>query len=132
MIHQPLGGAQGQAADIEIQAKEILFVKTLLNSYMYEQCTILPLPSLSLSSALYFSFVVCLRWMCVPVFAGTGAWRPHIFEPGGVDKKPDLAKRVRTSPQAPAVSSSVDSWRVGPEIRRTSGMIGCSICDSLS
>mmetsp|Transcript_8549 Transcript_8549/g.20202 ORF Transcript_8549/g.20202 Transcript_8549/m.20202 type:complete len:261 (+) Transcript_8549:70-852(+) len=34
MIHQPLGGAQGQAADIEIQATEILFVKALLNSYM--------------------------------------------------------------------------------------------------
>lgn len=34
MIHQPLGGAQGQAADIEIQAKEILFVKSMLNGYM--------------------------------------------------------------------------------------------------
>ncbi|CAM9876173.1 unnamed protein product [Chrysoparadoxa australica] len=34
MIHQPLGGAQGQAADIEIQAKEILFTKQLLNRYM--------------------------------------------------------------------------------------------------
>lgn len=34
MIHQPLGGAQGQAADIEIQATEILFVKALLNGYM--------------------------------------------------------------------------------------------------
>lgn len=34
MIHQPLGGAQGQAADIEIQAKEILFTKRLLNRYM--------------------------------------------------------------------------------------------------
>lgn len=34
MIHQPLGGAQGQAADIEIQAKEILFVKSLLNRYL--------------------------------------------------------------------------------------------------
>lgn len=34
MIHQPLGGAQGQAADIEIQAKEILYVKGLLNGYM--------------------------------------------------------------------------------------------------
>ncbi|NEP16897.1 MAG: ATP-dependent Clp endopeptidase proteolytic subunit ClpP [Leptolyngbya sp. SIO4C1] len=31
MIHQPLGGAQGQAADIEIQAKEILYIKDLLN-----------------------------------------------------------------------------------------------------
>jgi ATP-dependent Clp protease, protease subunit len=34
MIHQPLGGAQGQAADIEIQAKEILFTKALLNKYI--------------------------------------------------------------------------------------------------
>ena len=34
MIHQPLGGAQGQAADIEIQAKEILFTRALLNKYI--------------------------------------------------------------------------------------------------
>jgi len=34
MIHQPLGGAQGQAADIEIQAKEILFIRALLCEYM--------------------------------------------------------------------------------------------------
>jgi len=38
MIHQPLGGAQGQAADIEIQAKEILFVKACLSKYMAEYC----------------------------------------------------------------------------------------------
>lgn len=31
MIHQPLGGAQGQAVDIEIQAKEILYHKHRLN-----------------------------------------------------------------------------------------------------
>lgn len=31
MIHQPLGGAQGQATDIEIQAKEILYHKENLN-----------------------------------------------------------------------------------------------------
>ena len=31
MIHQPLGGAQGQASDIEIQAKEILYLKKQLN-----------------------------------------------------------------------------------------------------
>lgn len=30
MIHQPLGGARGQASDIEIQAKEILFLKDSL------------------------------------------------------------------------------------------------------
>jgi len=34
MIHQPLGGAQGQAADIEIQAQEILFIKACLNKYI--------------------------------------------------------------------------------------------------
>ncbi len=31
MIHQPLGGAQGQAVDIEIQAREILYIKKKLN-----------------------------------------------------------------------------------------------------
>ncbi|MBW4464515.1 MAG: ATP-dependent Clp endopeptidase proteolytic subunit ClpP [Pegethrix bostrychoides GSE-TBD4-15B] len=31
MIHQPSGGAQGQASDIEIQAKEILYLKKQLN-----------------------------------------------------------------------------------------------------
>jgi ATP-dependent Clp protease, protease subunit len=36
MIHQPSGGAQGQAQDIEIQAKEILFTKALLNKHMAE------------------------------------------------------------------------------------------------
>jgi ATP-dependent Clp protease protease subunit len=34
MIHQPLGGFQGQATDIEIQAKEILRVKARLNEIM--------------------------------------------------------------------------------------------------
>ena len=34
MIHQPLGGAQGQATDIEIQAKEILRLKQTLNEIM--------------------------------------------------------------------------------------------------
>lgn len=34
MIHQPLGGAQGQATDIEIQAKEILYHKQRLNQLL--------------------------------------------------------------------------------------------------
>ncbi|MEB3229780.1 MAG: ATP-dependent Clp endopeptidase proteolytic subunit ClpP [Leptolyngbyaceae bacterium] len=34
MIHQPLGGAQGQAVDIEIQAKEILYHKRRLNELL--------------------------------------------------------------------------------------------------
>jgi ATP-dependent Clp protease protease subunit len=36
MIHQPLGGAQGQATDIEIQAREILYHKQQLNQYLAE------------------------------------------------------------------------------------------------
>ena len=31
MVHQPSGGARGQATDIEIQAKEILYLKSLIN-----------------------------------------------------------------------------------------------------
>ncbi|GHV06604.1 ATP-dependent Clp protease proteolytic subunit [Campylobacterota bacterium] len=34
MIHQPLGGAQGQATDIEIQAKEILRIKAIINEIL--------------------------------------------------------------------------------------------------
>ncbi|MBW4651578.1 MAG: ATP-dependent Clp endopeptidase proteolytic subunit ClpP [Kaiparowitsia implicata GSE-PSE-MK54-09C] len=34
MIHQPLGGAQGQAVDIEIQAREILYHKRTLNEIL--------------------------------------------------------------------------------------------------
>merc|ERR1712190_320326 len=36
MIHQPLGGAQGQIADVEIQANEILHHKLTLNGYLPE------------------------------------------------------------------------------------------------
>lgn len=34
MIHQPSGGARGQASDIEIQAREILYLRTKLNQMM--------------------------------------------------------------------------------------------------
>ena len=36
MIHQPSGGAQGQATDIDIQAKEILIIRERLNRLMAE------------------------------------------------------------------------------------------------
>lgn len=38
MIHQPLGGAQGQATDIEIQAKEILRMKKTLTEDLAANC----------------------------------------------------------------------------------------------
>ena len=34
MIHQPLGGAQGQATDIEIQSREILRIKKRINEML--------------------------------------------------------------------------------------------------
>ena len=36
MIHQPLGGFQGQASDIEIHAREILYIKEKLNRLLAE------------------------------------------------------------------------------------------------
>ncbi len=36
MIHQPLGGAQGQASDIEIQAKEILYLRVRMNEILHK------------------------------------------------------------------------------------------------
>ena len=39
MIHQPLGGAQGQATDIEIEAKEILRMKNMLNGILAQNCS---------------------------------------------------------------------------------------------
>jgi ATP-dependent Clp protease protease subunit len=38
MIHQPMGGFQGQASDIEIHAREILFLKGRLNEIMALHC----------------------------------------------------------------------------------------------
>ena len=37
MIHQPSGGAQGQATDIEIQAREILKLRESLNTILAER-----------------------------------------------------------------------------------------------
>jgi len=36
MIHQPMGGAQGQATDIEIQAKEILYLRERMNEILHK------------------------------------------------------------------------------------------------
>ncbi|MBX7079187.1 MAG: ATP-dependent Clp endopeptidase proteolytic subunit ClpP [Nannocystaceae bacterium] len=38
MIHQPHGGAQGQATDIEIQAREVLRLKARLNEILAQHC----------------------------------------------------------------------------------------------
>ncbi|MBR2345718.1 MAG: ATP-dependent Clp endopeptidase proteolytic subunit ClpP [Lentisphaeria bacterium] len=38
MIHQPWGGAEGTAADIDIQAKEILRLKEMLNTILADHC----------------------------------------------------------------------------------------------
>jgi ATP-dependent Clp protease protease subunit len=38
MIHQPSGGSQGTAADVEIQAREILYLRERLNNILAERC----------------------------------------------------------------------------------------------
>ena len=38
MIHQPLGGYQGQATDIEIHTKEILYIRDRLNQILADHC----------------------------------------------------------------------------------------------
>jgi len=38
MIHQPLGGARGQATDIELQAMEMMYHKETLNNFLAEFC----------------------------------------------------------------------------------------------
>jgi ATP-dependent Clp protease protease subunit len=37
MIHQPSGGSQGTAADVEIQAKEVLYLRERLNAVLAER-----------------------------------------------------------------------------------------------
>jgi ATP-dependent Clp protease, protease subunit len=48
MIHQPSGGAQGQATDIEIQAREILALRARLNE-IYVKHTVQPLEAIQAS-----------------------------------------------------------------------------------
>lgn len=55
MIHQPLGGASGQAVDIEIQAREIMYHKANLNSIMAE-CTGQPIDQVSSLKHLFLHF----------------------------------------------------------------------------
>jgi ATP-dependent Clp protease protease subunit len=38
MIHQPMGGFQGQASDVEIHAKEILYLRQRLNEILAKHC----------------------------------------------------------------------------------------------
>ena len=45
MIHQPSGGAQGTAADIEIQAREILYLRSKMNA-LYSQHTGQPIETI--------------------------------------------------------------------------------------
>lgn len=49
MIHQPLGGARGQASDIEIQAREILYLKDRLNA-IYAKHTGQPVDKIKLDT----------------------------------------------------------------------------------
>jgi ATP-dependent Clp protease protease subunit len=63
MIHQPLGGAQGQASDIQIQAKEILYIKKKLNQLLADH-TGQPLEKVSIDTErdFYMSSVEAMEY----------------------------------------------------------------------
>ncbi|QJW48638.1 ATP-dependent Clp protease proteolytic subunit [bacterium BFN5] len=63
MIHQPLGGAQGQATDIEIQAREILRLREVGNEILVRH-TAQPLERIQNDTGLIFCFIIhCLMKM---------------------------------------------------------------------
>ena len=62
MIHQPLGGASGQASDIRIQADEILFLKDRLNKELADR-TGQPLDKIQLIPIEIFSCLLNKQWI---------------------------------------------------------------------
>lgn len=71
MIHQPLGGAQGQATDIEIQANEILHHKLTLNGYLVSSCALVHCQHAARRTAQQHSavslFILTMTCMLLPI-----------------------------------------------------------------
>lgn len=81
MIHQPLGGAQGQASDIQIQAKEILYIKKRLNEMLAEH-TGQPIEKVSLDTErdFYMSAEKALEYGLIDkVIQKTGVYQPEVI-----------------------------------------------------
>ncbi len=53
MIHQPLGGARGQATDIEIQAREIRHVKDVITDILQRSTAKIAKTSPAISSVIF-------------------------------------------------------------------------------
>lgn len=75
MIHQPLGGASGQAVDIEIQAREIMYHKANLNRIMAEY-TLQPIEKVSMHMCV-FLYVHVRACVHARVHARACAWRSY-------------------------------------------------------
>lgn len=80
MIHQPLGGAQGQASDIQIQAKEIIYIKKKLNELLAEH-TGQPLEKVSMDTErdFYMSSQKALEYGLIDqVISKPGVYQPEV------------------------------------------------------
>ena len=96
MVHQPSGGAQGQAADIEIQAREILLLRAKLNE-IYVRHTGQPLEAIEakLERDSYMS--------------ARGGARFRSGRPGG--RKPSHRRATPTARADPRPARSPTGWR---------------------
>ncbi|TVQ41779.1 MAG: ATP-dependent Clp endopeptidase proteolytic subunit ClpP [Gloeocapsa sp. DLM2.Bin57] len=81
MIHQPLGGAQGQASDIQIQAQEILFIKKRLNQLLAEH-TGQPLEKVSIDTErdFYMSAQKAVEYGLIDqIISKPGVYQPEVI-----------------------------------------------------
>jgi ATP-dependent Clp protease protease subunit len=81
MIHQPLGGAQGQASDIQIQAKEIIYIKKKLNQLLAEH-TGQPLEQISIDTErdFYMSAHKAVEYGLIDkIISKPGVYQPEVI-----------------------------------------------------
>jgi ATP-dependent Clp protease protease subunit len=81
MIHQPLGGAQGQASDIQIQAQEILYIKKRLNQLLSEH-TGQPLEKVSIDTErdFYMSAQKAVEYGLIDkIISKPGIYQPEVI-----------------------------------------------------
>jgi len=81
MIHQPLGGAQGQASDIKIQAQEIIYIKKKLNQLLADH-TGKPLEKVSIDTErdFYMSSQEAVEYGLIDkVISKPGIYQPEVI-----------------------------------------------------
>ena len=116
MIHQPLGGAQGQATDIEIHAREILKTREQLNRILAER-TGQPLEKIQADTErdYYMSAAEAKDYGLVDHGTDTGQQTSHARKEGLLQRKSALLQLLR---QEPARGQKADRRPVRVHLRR--------------